>query len=119
MSKVSAYLRRTGAGDGHTAQGYAHWCPACEEMHAFAIDTPFRNGAQWTFDGNVECPTFNPSMNIRTGPRPTVPIGRPDAGQIDVCHYFLHGGVLKFCADSTHALAGQDVPLPPLPEMAA
>lgn len=33
----------------------------------------------------------------------------------DCCHYFLHAGVLKFCGDSLHSLAGKDVPLPDLP----
>jgi len=106
--KLSQYLRKNSV-------GYAHWCPACKETHSFFVDQPTRGGARWSFDGNVERPTFNPSMNIRTGPRPTVPVGRPDAGQIDVCHYFLHAGKLQFCPDSTHALAGKTVDLPPLP----
>jgi hypothetical protein len=89
MGQAGKFLRRVGAADGHTAGGYAHWCPACEEMHAFAVDKPFSNGAKWTFDGNLDAPTFSPSMLIRTGPRPMVPLGRPDAGKVDVCHYFL------------------------------
>lgn len=88
MGQVGSKMRRVGAADGYTAGGLAHLCPACEEMHQFAIDGKNSSGARWTWDGNVELPTFAPSMNIRTGPRPTVPIGRPDAGQIDVCHYF-------------------------------
>ena len=79
MGQAGKFLRRVGAADGHTAGGYAHWCPACEEMHAFAVDKPFSNGAKWTFDGNLDAPTFSPSMLIRTGPRPMVPLGRPDA----------------------------------------
>ena len=33
-----------------------------------------------------------------------------------VCHYILTNGILNFCPDSTHALAGKLVPLPKLPE---
>ena len=110
MSQLSKKLRRT-------VNGYAHWCPGCDEMHIFAVDQPFTNGAKWTFDGNVDAPTFSPSMNIRTGPRPMVPIGRPDAGRIDVCHYFLKGGLIQFLGDCTHALKAQTVPLPDLPPL--
>jgi hypothetical protein len=116
MGQVGSKMRRVGAQDGYTAGGLAHWCPACESMHAFALDGKNSSGAQWTWDGNVEQPTFTPSMNIRTGPRPTVPPGRPDAGQIDVCHYFLRNGVIEYLGDCTHALKGQQVALPPLPE---
>lgn len=116
MGQVGTKMRRIGSADGHTAGGLAHWCPACEEMHAFAIDGKNYNGAQWTWDGNVEYPTFTPSMNIRTDPRPTVPVGRPDAGWIDVCHYFLRAGVIEYLGDCTHAMKWQSVPLPELPE---
>lgn len=116
MGQAGKFLRRIGAEDGYSSGGYAHYCPACQEMHAFAVDKPFRNGAQWTFDGNLDAPTFSPSMNIRTGPRPTVPVGRLDAGKIDVCHYFLKAGRLQYLGDCTHAMSGQTVPLPELPE---
>lgn len=68
MGQVGRFLRRIGAGEGYFGRGFAHWCPACEEMHAFAVEEPFRNGAKWTFDGNLEKPTFSPSMNIAVGP---------------------------------------------------
>jgi hypothetical protein len=112
MSQAGKFLRRTGASDGYTAGGYAHWCPACNEMHAFAIDAPQRNGAKWTFDGNLESPSFSPSMNIRIGPYPS---DDEKSGRIDVCHYFLNGGMLQFLTDCTHDLKGQTVPLPELP----
>jgi hypothetical protein len=88
--------------------GYAHWCPGCQELHAIAVETPQRNGARWTFDGNAETPTFSPSVNISWG-WPDQPQGQ---GR---CHYFVTKGKLLFCSDSTHALAGQTVPLPDLP----
>ena len=41
----------------------------------------------------------------------------PDGEALDdCCHYILTDGVLNFCGDCTHALRGQSVPLPELPE---
>ena len=116
MAARGKYLRDYTSGDGWTGEGFTHWCPACEERHAFAVSKAFNNGARWTFDGNFDAPTFAPSMNIRTGPRPTVPAGRPDVGQIDVCHYFLRAGKIQYLSDCTHALKGQTVELPKMPE---
>ena len=97
MSKVSPVLRRG-------ATFYSHWCPGCEEMHIIYVGNspPHPN---WSFDGNVDAPTFNPSVRITYDGR----------DEHTVCHYFLHAGQLQFCGDCTHALAGKTVPLPPLP----
>ena len=108
MGQISNVLR-------NFAGGFSHWCPGCEEMHAIHVDRPNHSGARWTFDGNVDSPTFAPSINIRTGPYPEAEDGKP-VGHVDVCHYFLRAGRIEFCSDSTHALAGQTVPLPPLPD---
>jgi hypothetical protein len=93
---------------------HAHWCPACNQLHEFAVDQPFRNGARWTYNGNPIAPTFSPSMNIK--------INTPDMGvsyqpDIDssVCHYFLQGGRIQYLGDCTHAMAGQTVDLPDIP----
>jgi hypothetical protein len=109
MGQVSAKLRRT-------ERGYAHWCLGCGEMHVI-FDS-------WSFDGNLESPTFNPSVKI-TGKKTVVDDKGEWTGEWvrdangnaidDCCHYFLHAGVLKFQTDSLHELAGQNVPLPNLP----
>lgn len=106
MSRLGTKLRRL-------TTSLAHWCPACKRMHVFAVESPFRNGAQWKWDGNVELPTFTPSMNIRTNP-PEDPHYQPQA-MSSVCHYFLTKGVIQFLGDCTHAMKGQHVPLPELP----
>jgi hypothetical protein len=77
----------------------------------------------WSFDGNLASPTFNPS--VRVGGKQTVKVNGEWTGEwvrdakgnaVDrCCHYHLHAGVLKFCGDSTHKLAGQNAPLPDLP----
>lgn len=77
----------------------------------------------WAFDGNVDRPTFNPSVKI-TGKQRVIVDGKwagewvrdANGKAVDMCcHYFLHAGQLEFCSDSTHALAGKTVPLPELP----
>ncbi len=110
MGQISAVLRRVQG-------GYGHWCPGCGEMH-----TIFDH---WTFNGNVDLPTFSPSVKITgvrnvddergewTGEWVRDANGKPVP---HCCHYFLTDGQLQFCGDSTHPLAGQTVPLPPLPD---
>ena len=109
MGQVSSKLRRqTG--------GYAHWCPGCEEMHGLPDE--------WKFDGNLEEPTFTPSFR-HSGVRKVMVDGEWTGEWVRdaegnpvkfVCHYILTKGILNFCSDSMHALAGKSVPLPPLPE---
>jgi len=60
----------------------------------------------WSFDGNVDRPTFNPSIRIRSF----------DGDQVvECCHYFVRAGRIEFCPDSTHGLAGQKVDMPDIP----
>jgi hypothetical protein len=73
---------------------YFHWCQGCNQLHMINTLHKNDNGAIWSFNGNLKKPTFNPSINI--------------VGQ---CHYFLRDGMLIFCNDSRHKLAGQTVPL--------
>lgn len=97
-------------------------CPACETGHLF--------DQRWTFDGDTERPTFAPSMLVRTGHHaPSHKDGDPcwctynaeHPGQpapfvCVVCHSFVEGGLIRFLADCTHALASQSVPLPDVDE---
>jgi hypothetical protein len=78
--------------------GYAHWCPACESMHCLPDSWNFVNK-------DLENPTFTPSFlhTLSNSPR-------------KVCHYILTNGILNFCGDCSHGLAGKPVPLPELPD---
>lgn len=77
----------------------------------------------WLFNGDVNSPTFTPSF--RHNGMQTVKIQgewtgewvRDAAGNPipETCHYNLTAGVLQFHGDCTHALRGQNVPLPPIP----
>lgn len=109
MGQVSDVLRRT-------ETGYAHWCPGCEEMHVLPDS--------WTFNGDVNRPTFHPSFLHSLVAREleegvwTGDWKRDADGALRriICHYHLIDGQLQFCADSVHALAGKTVPLPSLPK---
>lgn len=123
MSQASATLRKVQG-------GYAHWCPGCEEMHFIATEEPRANGARWSFNGDVDRPTFSPSVKITSGHYAQGWQGKScwctykteegeDPGfACGICHYFLRDGRIEFCADSTHALAGRTVDLPALPSAA-
>jgi hypothetical protein len=104
----SKILRRVGYYGADGAATHAHWCPACQEMHDYAVEQSFRNGARWAFNGNGDRPSFSPSMNISVGPF--------SDGSIKRCHYFVTDGSIRYCGDSTHALAGQTVELPDVPD---
>jgi len=92
------------------------WCPGCREAHRPQIVgeageipmTPGPNGTWiaspcWTWDGNLEKPTFNPSLLVTLREGVT-------------CHSFIVAGNWQFLPDCWHPLAGQTVPLPPLPD---
>lgn len=104
---LSSKLGKIGKKDYIRQPSIAHWCEACDELHHFSCEVPQANGAIWTWDKNVENPTFNPSMHIR--------IGYTEKPH-EICHYFLHNGQIQYLADCTHSLAGQTVPLKDIPE---
>jgi hypothetical protein len=94
--------------------GYKHWCPGCGEDHVLPDS--------WSFDNDLEKPTFMPSFK-HSGVRRVFVKGEWTGDWIRdtngdtvpyVCHYHLISGQLQFCSDSTHALAGKTVLLPPL-----
>lgn len=86
-------------------------CPGCKGGHA--VDVRNDGGhPSWTFNGDVDRPTFTPSVLVTVGPMPTVPAGRPDAGKTHVCHSYVIDGRIQYLGDSTHELAGQTVDLP-------
>lgn len=60
------------------------WCPGCDSLHPFRV---FTTGAQetWEWDGNLEVPTFSPSLlcyssvHLCEGEHDPVPCPDPDA----------------------------------------
>lgn len=90
-------------GTNGTAPGRAlwFWCPGCDDAHRITVDHP--DG--WTWDGNEQAPTISPSI-----------LTWRDWGDKRRCHSFIRAGRWEFLTDSTHALAGQTVPMVPLPD---
>lgn len=61
----------------------------------------------WTFDGNVESPTFTPSF------KHTWTWG--ETREPKCCHYVITAGKVAYCSDCSHALANQTIDFPDLP----
>ena len=117
-------LRREDPSGGY----WVFYCPGCQELHPF--------DKRWSFDGNLEAPTFLPSL--RMGPYWRMPPGwdpeeakargeslenDPATGRLPgavewACHLFLRTGHLEFLSDCSHELAGKTVDLPELPDWA-
>lgn len=70
------------------------YCPGCEEHHG--------PNDSWTFNGDVEKPTFSPSILVQ---------GHKDGVGDTRCHIFVRNGQIQYLSDCTHALAGTTVPM--------
>jgi hypothetical protein len=92
---------------------YLHWCLGCQCGHVYPTNRI--NGPNWSFNGNVEKPSFTPSMRIFT---PAGPYGENDemVPEKTICHYYVTDGQIAYCSDSDHELAGKTLPLEPIPD---
>lgn len=89
----------------------AFYCPGCKSAHTVNLSRA-RAGACWTFNGNGDKPTFQPSIHVRTG-RAVDPSFTPEEGDPpEVCHSFVTDGRIQFLDDCTHELAGKTVEIP-------
>lgn len=109
------------------AGGHAFWCPGCEMTHRIMVrSTDAPSGPSWAWNGDPVRPTYSPSILVRfyrmspegaamlqRGEKP--PNGDRYPGKDEICHSFVSEGQIKFLDDCTHRLAGQTVPLPPIP----
>lgn len=113
--RVKAYVDQTGRHIGYTLI-----CPGCGGRHALQVTAP--SGPNWGFNGDVDRPTFTPSLMVQGTHWPTdEELNRLKAGEkVEprrwVCHSYITDGSIQFLPDSTHSLAGQTVPLPEIPE---
>lgn len=86
---------------------YWFWCPGCKQLHSFVVRS-LKGGDEWTFNKDLDNPTFNPSLGVLSKEEKPYPFK---------CHSYLENGKLRFLSDSQHELAGQEnIPLPNLPE---
>lgn len=105
------------------------WCPGCKCQHVVTTS----GNVAWTFNGDYEKPTLEPSVLVRSGHYATAfregmncwctyAKENPDDPvryKCERCHLFLRNGMLEFLGDSTHELAGKTVPLTLAPERKA
>src|SRR5437588_9906802 len=84
-------------GEDGSVVGWAFWCPACSELHAYVTSQAYatRHGMPvWRFNDSIEAPTFSPSWRRIGG---------------NECHFYVHDGRIDYCGDAKHALAGKTV----------
>lgn len=175
VARVETVNVQVGPNSEDYKPAYRHvvtFCPGCGSRHAFTIEVydgyTHRQDRQpmptWDWDGNLERPTFSPSLLAYS----TVHLCPPDYTHIEECpgecehrghgfawkfpdgrlqefkvheqmpeeavrvrthylphavepawgncHSFLRSGVWEFLGDSDHHLAGQRVPMVPLPD---
>jgi hypothetical protein len=81
-------------------RGYVFHCPGCEHGHIFNVT----GALTWSFNGNLESPTFQPSL-LNTCPNHPEPKNRR-------CHLNLTAGRVFFHNDCAHSYAGKNYDLP-------
>lgn len=105
---MSAVLRKVITTDG---LHLIYYCQGCEDTHQVRVRTPENQRPSWEWDGNMDAPTFSPSVLVTyDGADSDGEEGLPSR-----CHTFIKAGMVQFLTDCTHALAGQTLPLPPWP----
>jgi len=105
---MAAKVSRIANQDGEHL-GFTFYCPGCRGWHMYYTQPWVKNvetgaaGPVWTFNGDLENPTFGPSLLIYEGRHPNGDLGHPR------CHLFVRAGKIQYCGDCGHDLAGQIV----------
>jgi len=79
------------------------YCEGCNDAHWFRIRGP---QPVWGFNGNLNCPSFSPSLRIRYG----------TGDREKCCHLILKDGIINYCGDCSHDLKGKPVKMVDLPD---
>lgn len=95
MANPLMTIRPTTTAERGHHHSYWLWCPGCDMAH--------RIDDTWEFNGNIESPTFSPSILV-------------GGNKGTVCHSFINDGIWDFLGDCTHKLAGQKIPMVPVPD---
>lgn len=69
-------------------------CPGRKSPHRVSVNRDRKTAGAWKWNGSTSRPTLSPSVN-----------------HPGICHFKLKDGIIDFCDDSKHDLAGQKVPL--------
>lgn len=104
-------------GDGR----YSFFCPGCGHDHVYYTN-PEGNKPRWTFNGDLNNPSFSPSLLNRWGKEADPNWKEPDDTEgpngnwSGRCHLFVTNGKIQYCGDCTHQLSGQTIDLPDINE---
>lgn len=84
------------------------WCPGCQALHMPTFRCPEHGGPATgpVWDGDPHSSPFTMSPSYLVHQTEVSPL----------CHSFIRDGRWEFLGDCTHELAGQTVPLEPLPD---
>ena len=104
MKQVSPYLCSLEDSHSHTKFGF--YCLGCKSLHLLRIRPA--PSPSWEFNGNLDRPTFRPSVLINLPGDEDFPT--------EVCHSFVTDGSIQYLSDSTHEFSGQTILLPELPD---
>ena len=74
-------------------------CPGCGCSHQMFTVAPHPGGPQWKFNGDVNKPTFEPSLRVQWN----------HGDKSFNCHSYIRDGFIQFLGDCTHKLAGKTV----------
>jgi len=85
-----------------------HWCPGCAALHPVKV----AGAGSWSWNGDRIKPTFYPSVKHTM---PWTTIDGKDEPIERICHYYVTGGAISYCEDSTHELGGKTIYLPDIP----
>lgn len=104
MGQASPFLR-------NAEYGWIFLCPGCGVAHHIQTRARTEDPEEciWWFNGDVNKPTFTPSI---LGTWQEGPVDKPVNG---ICHYNLTDGKIQYHTDCTHHLVGKTVDLPVLP----
>jgi hypothetical protein len=90
-------------------------CPAGHN-HYINTKSPNGQGAIWHFNGDLEKPTFTPSINETTGYYVDPSLEKTKSYSYH-CHFVVTDGNIFFCIDCSHDLKNQTMELPDLEDM--
>lgn len=110
MGQLSKKLRGWEWREGGS-RGVLFFCPGCQSAHTIKTSP-----GGWGWNGDVERPTFTPSVLVTHEAKPDASEEFKEWRTKRICHSFVTDGQIQFLTDSTHALAGQTVPLADFPE---
>lgn len=108
MAKIKDY--------GKGALGF--YCPGCGHQHVYYVNSEYwtqTTGKQgWTFNNDFDKPSFTPSLLNRWGKYVDPDfVEDPDfPNSSGICHLFVTNGMIEYCGDCTHELAGKTIELP-------